>query len=114
MLFTSSFRTVFSCLILNSLFSQTIFSQVVPGEFSAATTSTSAHRPAPHSMRTTNLASLIKAEHAENVYRHLIELHWTPKTGLFRSFPDSNDLKLSQQASTYEQAAMGILALRFG
>ena len=58
--------------------------------------------------------SLIQPQHAEAIYRHLIELHWTPRTGLFRSFPDSSDLKLSQQASTYEQAAMGLLAIRFG
>src|SRR5258706_1007747 len=57
---------------------------------------------------------LTTAEHAEAIYRHLIEWHWTPRTGLFRSFPDSSDLKLSQQASTYEQAAMGLLAIRFG
>lgn len=57
---------------------------------------------------------LIEADHAEAIYRHLVEVHWTPKTGLFRSFPDSSDLKLSQQASTYEQAAMGLLAIRFG
>jgi hypothetical protein len=58
--------------------------------------------------------ALIDSAHAEAIYRHLIELHWTPSTGLFRSFPDSTDLKLSQQASTYEQAAMGLLAIRFG
>src|SRR5882672_258715 len=58
--------------------------------------------------------ALIEPEHAEAIYRHLVEVHWTPRTGLFRSFPDSNDLKLSQQASTYEQAAMGLLCIRFG
>src|SRR5260221_929662 len=63
---------------------------------------------------TTLTRSLITTPHAESIYRRLVELHWTPKTGLFRSFPDSADLKLSQQASTYEQAAMGLLALRFG
>lgn len=63
---------------------------------------------------TTFAVSLIKPEHAEAIYRHLVEFHWTPNTGLFRSFPDSNDRKLSQQASTYEQAAMGLLCIRFG
>ncbi len=58
--------------------------------------------------------ALITPDHAETIYRQLVEYHWIPKTGLFRSFPDSSDLKLSQQASTYEQAAMGLLALRFG
>lgn len=58
--------------------------------------------------------SLIEPNHAEAIYRDLVEHHWTPRTGLFRSFPDSGDLKLSQQASTYEQAAMGLLSLRFG
>src|ERR1019366_6946877 len=57
---------------------------------------------------------LIEPKHAEAIYRHLVENHWTPRTGLFRSFPDSGDLKLSQQASTYEQAAMGLLSIRFG
>jgi hypothetical protein len=64
--------------------------------------------------RPTFVHSLINPEHAEAIYRQLIELHWTPKTGLFRSFPDSMDSKVSQQASTYEQAAMGLLAIRFG
>jgi len=57
---------------------------------------------------------LITPEHADAIYRRLVETHWTAKTGLFRSFPDSADLKLSQQASTYEQAAMGLLAIHFG
>src|SRR5689334_3435575 len=57
---------------------------------------------------------LINPRHAEAIYRHLVEVHWTPGTGLFRSFPDSNDHKMSQQASTYEQGAMGLLAIRFG
>jgi tetratricopeptide (TPR) repeat protein len=57
---------------------------------------------------------LISSDHAEAIYRRLVENHWTPRTGLFRSFPDSVDLKLSQQASTYEQAAMGLLAIQFG
>ena len=57
---------------------------------------------------------LITPQHAQAIYRRLVEAHWTPKTGLFRSFPDSADLKLSQQASTYEQAAMGLLAIHFG
>lgn len=58
--------------------------------------------------------ALIQPSQAESIYRHLLELHWTPETGLFRSFPDSTDQKLSQQASTYEQAAIGLLSLRFG
>jgi hypothetical protein len=63
---------------------------------------------------TTLRHSFITADHAETIYRHLVEYYWTPRTGLFRSFPDSSDLKLAQQASTYEQAAMGMLAIRFG
>jgi hypothetical protein len=58
--------------------------------------------------------ALIQPAQAEAIYRQLVEAHWTPRTGLFRSFPDTSDLKLSQQSSTYEQAAMGLLAIRFG
>src|SRR5579864_6432294 len=82
-------RRVFSCLISASISSQQLYAQPLR-------------------------ASLIQPEHAEAIYRRLVEVHWTPRTGLFRSFPDSSDLKLSQQASTYEQAAMGLLAIRFG
>lgn len=57
---------------------------------------------------------LISSRQAESIYRRLIEEHWSPRTGLFRSFPNSLDAKLSQQASTYEQGAMGLLAIRFG
>jgi hypothetical protein len=56
----------------------------------------------------------IKAEQMENIYRHLVEKHWAPKTGLFISFLDTQDRKLSQQASTYEQATIGMLAVRLG
>ncbi len=58
--------------------------------------------------------SFIRSNHAESIYQHILENHWVPKTGLFLSFPDSTDRKLSQQASLYEQGAMGLLALRFG
>jgi len=58
--------------------------------------------------------TLIDASHAQSVYKRLIEQHWISKTGLFASFPDSKDVRLAQQASTYEQAAMGLLALRIG
>src|ERR1700733_3091043 len=92
-------RAVISCLISASLSSQPLFAEGIFAEPSAPTTLT---------------RSLIKPEHAEAIYRHLVEVHWTPKTGLFRSFPDSGDRKLSQQASTYEQGAMGLLAIRFG
>lgn len=55
---------------------------------------------------------LITPDHARAIYRHLVENHWVARSGLFMSFPDSNDRKLSQQASTYEQGAMGLLAIR--
>jgi hypothetical protein len=57
---------------------------------------------------------LIRAEHAQAIYANLLQTHWVPRTGLFLSFPDSLDRKLSQQASVYEQAAVGLLALRVG
>jgi len=56
--------------------------------------------------------SLITPEHTRAIYKQLVDNNWVPRTGLFMSFPDSNDRKLSQQASTYEQGAMGLLALR--
>jgi len=58
--------------------------------------------------------SLITGDHAEAIYKHLLENHWVEQTGLFLSFPDSGDRKLSQQASLYEQGAVGLLAIRFG
>lgn len=58
--------------------------------------------------------SLISQTHAEAIYRNILERHWVPSTGLFLSFPDSSDRKLAQQASTYEQGAMGLLALQVG
>jgi tetratricopeptide (TPR) repeat protein len=57
---------------------------------------------------------LISANRTVDIYRHLVEMHWVPKTGLFLSFPDSLDRKLSQQASVYEQGAVGLLAVRLG
>jgi tetratricopeptide (TPR) repeat protein len=92
-------RTVLSAVIAASIFSQPLFAFPAIGALAQPTTI---------------VRFLIKPKHAEAIYRHLVEVHWTPRTGLFRSFPDSNDLKLSQQASTYEQAAMGLLCLRFG
>src|SRR5688572_24716870 len=83
----SKVRALVSCLLAQSLISQHLYATPL---------------------------TLIEADHAEAIYRQLIERHWTPETGLFRSFPDSGDQKLSQQASTYEQGAIGILALRFG
>src|SRR5205085_1947029 len=50
----------------------------------------------------------------DGIYQHLLTHHWVPRTGLFLSFVDSTDKKLSQQASTYDQAATGLLAIRFG
>ncbi len=80
-------QTIFSCLVASCLVSQPLLADV---------------------------PRLITPDHAQAIYRQLVEFHYTPQTGLFRSFPDSTDLKLSQQASTYEQAAMGLLAIRFG
>jgi hypothetical protein len=57
---------------------------------------------------------LITAPQAEAIYKRLVTEHWVPKTGLFISFLGTQDRKLSQQASTYEQAAAGLLALRVG
>ncbi len=99
MFLTQKIHYVISIIIAVSIPSQQLFAQPMLAE---AVASATLIRP------------LIKSEHAEAIYRHLVKVHWTPKTGLFRSFPDSSDLKLSQQASTYEQAAMGLLAIRFG
>ena len=49
--------------------------------------------------------------HAEAIYRRILEAHWNAETGLFASFPDSQDAQLAQQASTYDQAAMGLLMI---
>ncbi len=57
---------------------------------------------------------LITADHVQAIYSRLVEEHWNPETGLFISFPGTQDHKLSQQASTYEQAAVGMLAIRLG
>ncbi len=59
-------------------------------------------------------APLITADHTQTIYKHLIEKHWVPETGLFISFLGTQDQKLSQQSSTYEQAVIGLLALRMG
>lgn len=59
-------------------------------------------------------AALITPDHLQTIYRHILENHYVPQTGLFASFPDSGDRKVSQQASTYEQGAIGLLALRLG
>jgi tetratricopeptide (TPR) repeat protein len=58
--------------------------------------------------------SLITPDQTQSIYRHLVETHWVPETGLFLSYPDSMDRKLSQQASIYEQGAIGLLAIRLG
>jgi hypothetical protein len=99
MFLTPKIRAVISLIMVASIPSQQLLAQPFSTEVATPATFTK---------------SLITTPHAESIYRQLVELHWTPKTGLFRSFPDSTDLKLSQQASTYEQAAMGLLAIRFG
>lgn len=58
--------------------------------------------------------SLITQEHLQAIYNHLLETHWVPQTGLFASFPDSLDAKISQQASIYDQGVMGLLAVCVG
>src|SRR5690349_2562155 len=57
---------------------------------------------------------LITPEHVQAIYRNLVETHWVPETGLFLSFPGTMDHKLQQQSSTYEQAAVGLLAVHLG
>src|SRR5882762_1556417 len=56
----------------------------------------------------------ITADHVQTIYKHLVEDHYVPDTGLFISFLGTGDHKLSQQASTYDQAAVGLLAIRLG
>jgi hypothetical protein len=58
--------------------------------------------------------TLLTSAHGQAIYTHLLEHHWVPQTGLFASFPDSQDATMAQQSSTYEQAAMGLLALQLG
>jgi hypothetical protein len=57
---------------------------------------------------------LITPAQAQTIYRHLVESHWVPETGLFISFLGTQDKKLAQQSSTYEQGAVGLLAVRMG
>ena len=99
MFWTPKIRAVLSTIIAFSLSSQPLFAQALAQ---------------PSLARATVTRTLIQRDQAEAIYRRLVEVHWTPRTGLFRSFPDSVDLKLSQQSATYEQAAMGLLAIRFG
>src|ERR1035438_1553305 len=99
MVLSQNIRAVITAIIVASISSQPLLAQVANKVVPAATT---------------HPRFLIKQDHAEAIYRRLVEAHWTPRTGLFRSFPDTHDLKLAQQAATYEQAAMGILAMRFG
>ncbi len=57
---------------------------------------------------------LIQPTQLSAIYQHLISNHWVPQTGLFISFIGTADKKLMQQASTYEQGAVGLLAIRLG
>jgi len=58
--------------------------------------------------------SLIEPKHAQSINQRLLEEHGSARTGLYASFPDTTDTRLAQQASIYEQAAMGLLAVRLG
>ena len=58
--------------------------------------------------------TLIQPTQLSAIYQHLVSRHWVPETGLFISFLGTGDRKLSQQASTYEQGAVGLLAIRLG
>ena len=51
---------------------------------------------------------------APAIYQDLLQNHRVRNTGLFLSLPETLDRKLSQQALTYEQAAVGLLALQLG
>jgi hypothetical protein len=51
---------------------------------------------------------------ALKIYRDLLQNNKVKNTGLFLSFPETRDRKLSQQSSTYDQAALGLLALQLG
>src|SRR6188472_3291072 len=57
---------------------------------------------------------LIQPRQAEAIYHNLVKRHWVPQTGLFVSFAETQDRKLVQQAFTYDQAVVGILAVRMG
>src|SRR5258708_26179639 len=62
----------------------------------------------------TDETPFITADHVQAIYGHVVQTHWVHATGLFISFLGTQDNKLSQQSSTYEQAAAGILAVRLG
>ena len=57
---------------------------------------------------------LLSHAQVESLYKTLIEGYWVPQTGLFLSFPRSGDLRLVQQAATYDQGVIGILLLKLG
>jgi hypothetical protein len=58
--------------------------------------------------------SLLNVAQLKSLYKSLIEGYWVPQTGLFLSFPRTGDLRLVQQAATYDQGVIGILLLKLG
>ena len=58
--------------------------------------------------------TLLAPAQLQALYESLIQGYWVPQTGLFLSFPRTGDLRLIQQASTYDQGVIGILLLRLG
>jgi hypothetical protein len=70
------------------------------------------HSPSITSLKA--VAPYITPGRVEAIYANLVNYHWVPQTGLFLSFVGTSDPKLAQQASTYDQAAVGLLAIRLG
>jgi len=47
-------------------------------------------------------------------YETLLRCYFVPQTGLFLSFPRTNDLALTQQVSIYDQGVVGLFLLKVG
>src|SRR5258708_5249465 len=55
---------------------------------------------------------LLTPTQLQELYKSLINGYWVPQTGLFLSFPGTGDLRLVQQAATYDQGVVGLLLLK--
>jgi tetratricopeptide (TPR) repeat protein len=58
--------------------------------------------------------SYISAARLQDLYDSLLKGYWVPQTGLFLSFPGTGDLRLSQQAATYDQGVVALVLLKLG
>jgi hypothetical protein len=58
--------------------------------------------------------TLLTPAQLQQCYETLIHGYFVPQTGLFMSFPGTGDLKLIQQAATYDEGIVGVLLLKLG